>query len=145
MLMSQAAMAASSIGLPRLGVSANDAPVIIASNNEAEKIAHLAVNMLDVPIASGGPTGDRVVVLIGKAQDWRRFRQFAACGHEFGAGRLHIAGFIPRPALQRGRAAVPAPWHAETGEGLAQDRLLKCPLRPPLAAVGVYHYLLDPA
>src|ERR1700692_532541 len=90
MLMSQAAMAASSIGLPRLGVSANEAPVIIADNKEAEKIAHLDVNMLDLPIASDAPTGDRVIVLIGKAQDRRRFRQFAACGDEFGAGRLYI-------------------------------------------------------
>src|SRR5450755_974041 len=145
MLMSQAAMAASSIGLPRLGVSANEASVIIADNNAAEKIAHLAVNMLDLPIASDAPTGDRVVVLVGKGQDRRRFRQFAARGHEFGAGRLYIAGFIPRPALQRGRAAVPAPWHAETGEGLAQDRFLKCRWRPALAAVGGDHYFLDPA
>src|SRR4030081_1240052 len=74
MLMSQAAMAASSIGLPRLGVSANEASVIRADSNEAEKIANLDVNILDLPIVYDAPTGDRVVVLIGKGQDGRRFR-----------------------------------------------------------------------
>src|SRR5258708_13059794 len=146
MLMSQAAMAASSIGLPRLGVSAREASVISisADNDAAEKIANLDVNMLDLPIASDAPTGDRVVVLIGKGQDGRRFRQLAARGDEFGAGRLHIARFIPRPALQRGWAAVPAPRHSETGEGLAQPRFLKCRLRPPLPPPAIHHYLLLP-
>src|SRR3984957_12703700 len=146
MLMSQLAMAASSIGLPRLGVSAMEAPAIIASNSDAAASSgRSGVNMLDLPVAADAPAGDRIVVLIGEAQDRRRFRQFAAGGHEFGAGRLHIAGFIPCPALQRGGAAVPAPRQAETGERLAQHRLLKRRLRPALAAVGGAHDLVDPA
>src|ERR1035438_5669922 len=98
MLMSQAAIAASSIGLPSLGVSANAAPLVIASNRVAARIARSGVNMLDLPVAADAPTGDRIVVLVGKAQDRRRFRQLAARGHEFGAGRLHIAGLVPGPA-----------------------------------------------
>src|SRR6202166_2310447 len=137
MLMSQLAMAASSIGLPRLGVSAMEAPAVIASNSDAAaRSARSGVNMLDLPVAADAPAGDRIVVLIGKAQDRRRFRQFAADGCEFGAGRLHIAGFIPCSTLQRGRAAAPAPRHAEAGEGLAQHRFLKRRLRPALAAIG---------
>src|ERR1700733_14933892 len=144
MLMSQLAMAASSIGLPRLGVSAMEAPAVIASNSEAAaSSARSGVDMLDLPVAADAPAGDRIVVLIGKAQHRRRFRQFAAGGHEFGAGWLHIAGFIPRSALQRGRAAVPAPRHTETGESLAQHRFLKRRLRPALAPVGGDHDLVD--
>src|SRR6516225_7727081 len=112
-------MAASSIGFPRCGVSANEAPAVMASNSEAERIACLGVNMPDLPVARDAPTGDRIVVLIGKRQNRRLLCQLAACGHEFGTGRLHIARLIPGAALQRGRTAVPSPGHAEAGEGLA--------------------------
>src|SRR6202790_4708981 len=126
MLMSQAAIAAASIGLPRLGVAASEAAVVIASRRVAAvRIARSGVDMLDLPVSSDAPTGDRIVMLIGEAQHRRRFCQFAARRDELGAGRLHIAGFVPRPALQGGRAAVPAPRQAEAGEGLAQHRLLE--------------------
>jgi hypothetical protein len=39
MLMSQPAIVASSIGFPRLGVSASEAPAVIISQSEAAKIA----------------------------------------------------------------------------------------------------------
>src|SRR5579864_7566875 len=98
MLMSQAAMSASVIGLPSCGVSASETPVIVANSSEAEKIARLGVNMPDLPVACHCPTGDRVVVLIGKRQHWGLFRQLAAQGHEFGAARLHIASLVPGAA-----------------------------------------------
>src|SRR6516162_6741408 len=100
-------MAASSIGFPRCGVSADEAPAAMASNSEAEKIARLGVNMPDLPVACHAPAGDRVVVLIGKRQHRRLFCQLAARSHEIGAGRLHIARLVPGTALQRGWAAVP--------------------------------------
>src|SRR6516225_541217 len=127
-------MAASSIGFPRCGVSANEAPAVMASNSEAEKIARLGVNMPDLPVARDAPAGDRIVVLIGKRQNRRLLCQLAARGHEFRAGRLHIAGLVPGAALQRGWAAVPSPGHAEAGESLAQNRFLKGRLRPALTA-----------
>src|ERR1700722_3724972 len=63
MLMSHEAMVASSIGLPRLGVSASETPPIIARPTEAAKITCLNVDMLDFPVAADAPTGDRVVML----------------------------------------------------------------------------------
>src|SRR5882724_2401485 len=77
MLMSQEAIAASSIGLPRLGVSA-DAAGMATSKSEAARSARLGVNMLDLPAAADAPARDRVVMLVGKGQYRRRFRQLAA-------------------------------------------------------------------
>src|SRR3974377_778154 len=128
-------MAASSIGFPVCACAARAAPAVMASNSEAEKIARLGVNMPDLPVARDAPAGDRIVVLIGKRQNRRLLCKLAARGHEFGAGRLHIAGLVPGAALQRRWAAIPSPGHAEAGESLALHRLLKRCLRPPLTAV----------
>src|SRR5579863_8046522 len=144
MLMSQLAIAASSSGLPRCGVSAFDRLAVVASKSIAANRMGLGVDMFDLAIRCNAPTRDRVVVLIGEAQYRRRLGQFTAHGDKFGARRLHVARLVPRPALQRGRTAVPAPWHAETREGLAQDGLLERGLAPALSAVGRNHHLLDP-
>src|ERR1700733_7643545 len=63
MLISQGAIVASSIGLPKLGVSPDPAAAVIARHSEAPKIARLSVDMLYLPIAADAPTGDRIVVL----------------------------------------------------------------------------------
>src|SRR5690242_2728078 len=136
MLMSQAAMAASSSGLPKCGVSAREMPVMVASKGKAIKQACLGVNMADLPAARHTPAGDGIVVLIGKGQNGRLFDQLTSRSHEFGAGRLHIAGLVPRPALQCRGAAIPSPRHAEAGESLALHRLLKCGLGPALSPIG---------
>src|SRR5579872_5310821 len=127
MLMSQLTIAASSTGLPRCGVSARDAPALVVSTSAVARTTRLqsGVNMLHLAIASNAPARDRVIVLIGEAQDRRRLGQFAANGHKLGASWLHVAGFVPRPALQGRGSPIPSPRHAEAGEGLAQHRLLK--------------------
>src|SRR5579864_4713309 len=77
MLMSQLAIAASSMGLPRCGVSARDAPAPVESTSAVAKTTRLqsGVNMLDLAIASNAPARDRVIVLIGEAQYRRRLGQ----------------------------------------------------------------------
>src|SRR5579863_6045254 len=135
MLMSQLAIAASSIGLPRCGVSAKDAPARITSASAAITTIRLSlsVNMLDLAAAADTPACDRVVVLIGKTQHRRRLGQFAANRDKFSTGRLHIARLVPCAALQRRRSSIPAPRQTETRKGFAQDRLLKRGRRPALS------------
>src|SRR5579871_2288973 len=125
MLMSQLAIAASSIGLPRCGVSAHDGPAF-ASARTAANAARFgsSVNMLNLTIGPDAPACDRIIVLIGESQDRRRFCQFAAHGDELRTGRLYVAGLVPGAALQGRRTAVPSPRHAKAGECLAQDRFL---------------------
>src|ERR1700727_3231287 len=101
MLMSHGATVASSIGLPRLGISASKAPPIETIHTEATKIVRLNVDMLDFPVASYAPTGDRVVVLIVEAQNRRRLRQLAACEDKFSPGRLDLNCFLTSPPLSR--------------------------------------------
>lgn len=92
------AIAASSSGLPRCGVSANDTPAVVASSNEETKRMRLGV-MLDLAVACDAPACDRVAMLIWKTQYRWRLCQLAANGNEFGAGRLHVTRFVPCPAL----------------------------------------------
>src|SRR5579862_1183263 len=136
MLMSQLAIAASSSGWPRRGVSALNRSAVVAKSSAAAAQMSLGVDMLDLAARSNTPACDRVVVLIGEAQYRRLLGELTAYGDEFGAGRLDVARLIPRSALQRGRATVPAPWHAEARESLAQDRLLKRGLAPAFPAIG---------
>src|ERR1700727_2042734 len=63
MLISHGAIAASSIGLPKFGVSASETPLIAARHTEAAKIVRLNVDMLDLAVASDAPAGDRVIML----------------------------------------------------------------------------------
>src|SRR3569832_1313130 len=58
MLMSQLAIAASSIGLPRCGVSAFDEPTAVASTSAAAKRMGLGVDMLHLPARRDAPAGD---------------------------------------------------------------------------------------
>src|ERR1700722_2023986 len=66
MLMSQLAIAASSSGLPRCGVSAFDGLAVVASKNAAARRMGLGVDMLDLAARCNAPAGDRVVVLVGE-------------------------------------------------------------------------------
>src|SRR6267143_6089282 len=141
MLMSQAARSAASIGLPRSGPAATAAPAPNASASAAAEIEALRVNMFHLPFAADPPAREAVVVLVRKAEHGRDIPGLAALGHELGAGRLHVAGFVPRAALQYGRPAVPAPGHAEPGESLGEHRRLQRGLSPALAAVGRDHHL----
>src|SRR5215813_9161487 len=125
MLISHAAMSAAPNGLPRLGPSAAAAPATSESASQMQGITPLRIDMLDLPRAVDGPAGDGIEVLVRKRHGRRDRLQLAAVGDELGAGRLHVAGLVPGAALQDRGAAVPAPGHAETGESLAQHRLLQ--------------------
>src|SRR6516162_1851416 len=144
MLISHAAMSAVSIGLPRLGPSAK-AALAVKSASQTVEITMLRVDMLDLPRAVDRPARDGVAVLVQNRRDRRDRLQFAALGDKFGAGGLHVAGLVRCAALQNHCAAVPTPRHAETGEGLAQYRLLQRRLRPGTPAIGRNHDLGDPA
>src|SRR3981081_3322891 len=115
MLMAQAVISASSIGLPRLGVSANALPVAITTARAITETAGLGIDMLDLPFAIYSPARDGVVMLIGETEDRRLRLEFAARGHELLTGRLNVTRLVPGPALQDRRTAIPAPWHAAPG------------------------------
>src|SRR6266545_7702077 len=143
MLMSHAAMSAGSIALPKPGPSAKAAPAANAS--AAAEIETLRVNMFHLPFAVDAPAREAVVVLVRKAEHGRDIPGLAALGHELCAGRLHVAGFVPRAALQYRRSAVPAPGHAEPGKGLGEHRRLQRGFSPALAAVCGDYYLRYPS
>src|SRR5215469_13497402 len=145
MLISQPAMSAASIGLPRLGPSPAAAPPAKESASQTAGIIPLRVGMLHLSGAVDRPAGDGIEVLVRKRRDRRNCLQLAAFSDKFGAGRLDIAGLVPGATLQDCGTAVPAPWHAEAGEGLAQHRLLQGRLGPALAAIGRNHYPGDPS
>src|SRR5437016_12227049 len=117
-LMSHAPMVAASIGWPRLGPAAATAPTARQSARHAAAILPLGVHMLHLPRAGDRPARDSVAMLVRKRHGGLDGLQLPAFGHKFGAGRLHIAGLVPRAALQDGGTAVPAPGHAKAGEGL---------------------------
>src|SRR5580692_11064887 len=58
MLMSQLAIAASSRGLPRCGVSASDTVAVVASRSEAARRMRLRVDMLDLAVGCDAPARD---------------------------------------------------------------------------------------
>src|SRR5260221_4153366 len=134
MLMSHAAMSAGSIGVPRFGPAAKAA--LDPRPSARATAGSLCVDMFHLPFAVDRPAGEAVVMLVREGQHVRDFVGLAALGHELGAGRLHVAALVPGAALQYGRAAVPAPGHAEPGKGLGERRRLQRRLRPTLAAVG---------
>src|SRR6266851_4890654 len=113
MLMSQGAISAGSIGRPRLGPSATAVPAPNTKASAAAEIETLRVNMFHLAFAVDRPAGETVVVLVREAEDPRDLLGFSALGDELCAGRLHVAGFVPRAALQYRGSAVPAPGHAE--------------------------------
>src|ERR1700693_5356844 len=130
MEMSQAARSEGLTGLPRLGPSAKAAPAARANASETVLSESLRIDMLDLPFGVDRPAGDGIEVLARERQDRWRLRGLTARGHELRPGRLRVAGFIPGAALQDGGTAVPAPRHAEAGEGLGQHRVLQGRLRP---------------
>src|SRR5712691_511750 len=132
MLMSQAAISAVSMDLPRSGPAARQ-PKLTAKINTAP--VNLCVDMAYRPRAADRPAGHAVVVLAREGRHRRDFRSLAAYGDDLRAGRLHVARLVPCPALQYGGAAIPVPRNAEPGEGLAQHRLVQGRLRPALATV----------
>src|SRR5215831_10523707 len=144
MLISHAAMSAASTGLPRLGPSPAAALPAKESASQTTGMIPLCVGMLDPPGAVDRPAGDGIEVLVRKRRNRRNCLQLAAFGDKFGAGWLDIAGLVPGATLQDCGTAVPAPWHAEAGEGLAQHRLLQGRLGPASAAIGRNHHLGDP-
>src|SRR6266536_2219489 len=101
--------------------------------------------MFHLPFGVNRPAGETVVVLVREAEDPRDLLGFSALGDELCAGRLHVAGFVRRAALQYRRSAVPAPGHAEPGEGLGEYRRLQCGFSPALAAVCGDYYLRYPS
>src|SRR5467141_4129990 len=106
MLMSQAAMSAVSMGLPRLGPAARQ-PKLTAKIDRAA--VNLCVDMAHRPRAADRPAGHAVVVLARERRHRRDFHSLAAYGDDLRAGRLHVACLVPCPALQYGRAAIPVP------------------------------------
>src|SRR5438034_11125353 len=119
MLISHAAMAAASIGLPRLGPSAEAAPAARQRVSPTAVSSQLCINMLDLPRGGDPPAGDGVKMVGQRRRDrWDRL-QLPALGDKLRTGRLHVAGLVPGAALQDSGAAVPAPRHAKAGERLA--------------------------
>src|SRR6266702_4389109 len=144
MLISQRARSDSDIGRPSPGPSAARAtPVPRASATVQAR--GLSIDMFHLPVPVDRPAREAVVMLVREAQHVRDLLGLPAGGDELGAGRLYVAGFIPRAALQHGRTAVPAPGHAEPRESLAQHRSLERGLRPAPASVGGDHDLRNPA
>src|SRR5262249_6114688 len=100
--------------------------------------------MAHLTLAADRPAGDGVEVVAREGAHRGRLAGLSALGHELLAGRLRVAGLVPGPALQDRGTAVPAPRHAEPGEGLRQPRLVERGFRPALAAVGGDENLRDP-
>src|ERR1700741_2739924 len=142
--MSQARMSASVMVLPRLGDCAVAVPAAKA-RVAARAIKSLRVHMLDLPFAVDAPAGDAVVVLVDERERvLHRLRALPAQRDDLRARGLRVAGLIPGAALQDDRLTVPAPRHAEAGEGLRLRRALQRRLGPTLAGVGRDHHTGDP-
>src|SRR5207244_11279880 len=86
--------------------------------SRAAKIRGLRVNMFHLPIALDRPRRDAVVVLAREARYGGNLRGLAARGHDLGAGRLHVAGLVPRAALQHPRTPTTPPGHAQARTAL---------------------------
>src|SRR2546422_2697147 len=123
MLMSQAAISAGAIGVPRFGPAEKAAPEPRPSARAIPR--SLCVDMFHLPFAVDRPAREAVVVLVRESQHVRDLLGLAALGHELGAGRLHVPRFIPGAALQYRRTAVPPPGHAEPRESLGEHRRLQ--------------------
>src|SRR5215831_15808294 len=144
MLMSHSARSDSLTGFPSPGVSAAIAAPE-TSTSETASAKQLAIDMLYLPFVVDRPASDDVHVSHRECGHRNIDLGLAALGEHLGAGRLHIAGLVPGPALQHDRLAVPAPGRTEPGERLAQHRCVERGLGPALAAVGRHHDLGDPS
>src|SRR5205814_8355583 len=97
MLMSQAAISASVIGLPRPGPSADAALAAKQSASPRTPTPNVAeillgVNMLDLPGAVDAPAGDSVKMVVQHHADRRGCLQLPAAGQEARAGGQRCAG-----------------------------------------------------
>src|SRR5437867_11910010 len=144
-LMSQAARSAGLIGFPSRGACAKAARDNRASVSATASPRSLSVDMSHLPTGLNRPTCDRIEVLVRERGNSRNSRQFAARCNELCARRLHVTRFIPRPALQDCRAAVPPPRHSDACERLAEYGRLQRGLSPALAAIGGNHHFRDAA
>src|SRR5215472_16838137 len=144
MLMSHSARSAWLIGRPRCGDSARAAQAPLASASMQAAITRSRVSMVHLALAIDRPAGDGVEVVAREGAHRGRLGGLSALGHELLAGRLRVAGFVPGAALQDRGAAVPAPRHAEAGEGFWQPRLVERGIAPALAAVGGDGDFCDP-
>src|ERR1700737_1947017 len=109
MLISHAAISATSIGLPRLGASAEAAPAARPKASQTAATSPLRVSMLDLPGAVDRPAGDRVKMVVQHHRHWRDGLQLSPLGDKLGTGRLHVPGLVPGAALPDCSTAVPAP------------------------------------
>src|SRR5512143_1207508 len=80
-------------------------------------------NMRHAPVGTDVPGLDLIVVIAEIA---------AAHGQHLVSGWLQITGFIGGARLQRRRAAIPSPGHAEPREGLGEACLLQFGVLPSL-------------
>src|SRR2546425_7427817 len=142
MLMSQAAISAASIGLPRLGPAARQ-PKLTAKIDRAA--VSLCVDMAYRPGAADRPAGHAVVVLAREGGDRRYFRALPPHRDDLGAGRLHVARLVPRPAFQHGGGPHPAPRGTGTRKRPSPARVLERRLGPALARGGADPHLPESA
>src|SRR6267378_3725625 len=110
MLMSQAAISAASMDLPRLGPAARQ-PKLTAKINTAA--VSLCVDMAYRPRAADRPAGHAVVVLARERRHRRHFRSLPPHRDDLGARGLRVARLVPCPTLQYGGAAIPVPGDTE--------------------------------
>src|SRR4030081_3063637 len=111
--MFQAVISDSVMASPRPAVSVKAGPVPRASASPNARLRNgLRVDMLDPPCVVDAPAGDAVVVLVRERErGCNGLVSLPARGHELRTQRLHVAGLVPRAALQHHRLAVPAPRH----------------------------------
>src|SRR5712671_6925225 len=117
MVISQGAMSAGLIGLPRRGLSAADAPAEATAISDAARSAILHIDMFDPSLRIHSPTRDGIEMLAWEIQHRRWFRRLPTQRDKLGASRLHGAAFVPGAALQDCRSAAPTPWHAKARKG----------------------------
>src|SRR5438046_5492476 len=99
MLISHAAISAASIGLPRLGPSAEASPAARPKASQTAATSPLRVSMLDLSRAVDRPAGDRVKMVVQHHRHWRDGLQLAPLGDKLSTGQLHVAGLVPGSAF----------------------------------------------
>ena len=77
-------------------------------------------------------------MLIRKRRRRQRLLQLTAMRHKLRTRGLTVARVVPRHALQRGSAAIPAPGYAKARKRLGLHRLLQFGARPGFAAIRRY-------
>src|SRR5262245_37348842 len=101
--------------------------------------------MFHLPIPIDGPTGNRIVMFVGKCGDRRSFGGLATYSHELIPRWLHIPSFVPSAALQNRRTAIPTPRNTESRKRLAEYGFLQRGFGPSPTPVGRDHHFRDPS